>query len=165
MDVTDSCIRQSLNKKYIRVQMSNLNSENFMNKIVQAIRSRWVISSGVILIAGLILNDLLDNRPFRFEDFSVSKQLREALREKFPIGSNSEEALEALQKSGAMCEAIVWNAELPNYIKEYEQAYQCEYSPSWFSLHCLTTYRMWIISSKNGRLAYIGAERTIGWII
>lgn len=113
----------------------------------------------VLLVIKLILPELFDNRPFRFEKYKTSEQLEEAVKDKFPIGSDFDEVVSMLKKSAAKC--YVYKPSDRN-LKMYHIVANCEYSTKIFSLHPFEWYRVWVAGDDEHNLIELITRRISG---
>lgn len=129
------------------------------------IKKRWIVLGIIgLAITWIFLEDLFDNRPFKFENYKDSKQLEIALKNKFPAGTNMNDVKLILEESGAKCEDVSKDKNLPNVFKKYDRLYWCEYSTGWFSTYPLTSYTVVLYSNDKQKFEHLWTEVIRGFV-
>ncbi len=114
----------------------------------------------VLLIGKIVFKELFDNRPFKFEKYKTDEQLEEATRLKFPVGSDMNQVVYDLEKSGADCYRYKYSEP-----EKYGVEIGCNYITSLFSLHPLEAYGIGLYGDKNHKLVKLGAHRVSGLML
>ena len=104
--------------------------------------------------------DKFDRRPIRFFDYKNDGDLNSYLQNKFPVGSNVDEAITQMNKSGATCENRTKHSVLATDLNKYDLVYTCEYTSNLFTLHLIRNYRIFVIGDKDGKLIEISGGIT-----
>jgi hypothetical protein len=107
----------------------------------------------------------IDTRPFKFEEFSSSQELKSFLEKNFPVGSSSEELINMLEVSGALCEVFIKEQSQLTLPTGSDYSTQCRYEAKWLSLHPLSCYKVIVFSNINKKITGFFAEKTTGLII
>jgi|GEM_PF-6967498 hypothetical protein len=112
----------------------------------------------------LCIREKYDDRPFKFEKYRSREEFKKGLEEKFPLGSDAENALRVLQQSGAKCEVFDY---IENPEKQLDSIYQiyCEYNSGFFSLHPLENYELYIDGNNARKIITLWTSKTTGMVI
>lgn len=109
-------------------------------------------------VGKIVGQEVFDNRPFKFEKYRSNKQLEEAARLKFSIGSNVDKIVDELKKSGAEC----YTFNPSDSSKPYEIIISCEYNAKFISLHPFEWYRIALCIDKDHKLIELETHRVEG---
>ncbi len=123
-------------------------------RLIKAMKYGFVTLIALLVIK-IISQELFDSRPFRFETYRNGKQLDEAAKARFLLGSNVDKIISDLQKSGAICS-------INKLHRETKLQVTCEYNSSLISLHPLEWYVIWIDADKEHRLIELSTHRVSG---
>ena len=128
---------------------------------------KWVFILIATFYGVIFLKDIFDKRPIRFEDFDNDESFESFLLGKYPLGSNIDDFIKALEVSGAECEFI--QDESRGYYgepKERAKFYAtCEYSGNFFSRNFFGWYRVIVYSNKDRKMIHLFTERSTKFII
>jgi hypothetical protein len=113
-----------------------------------------------LLIGKLIIPELFDSRPFKFEKYKTDGQLKEVTKLKFPLGSDLDKIINAFEKSGADCYTYKHGQSETDEIEV-----SCEYITGLFSLHPLEDYEIWLRADKDHKLLGIESRRIAGLML
>lgn len=113
----------------------------------------------VLLIGKLILPEIFDNRPFKFEKYKTDEQLEEAIKRRFPVGSDFNYAVSMFEKSSSECRLYKPSNRL------IDIGLACTYSTKIISLHPLEWYEVGIDGNKDGEIVDVRARRISGLIL
>jgi hypothetical protein len=115
---------------------------------------KWMILIGLIVltVVGVMIMNVFDKRPFKFEDFETSESLKTFLENRYPIGSDGDIALKDLELAGAKCEVVSKNKYLPSDLKEYDYVSRCNYRTGWLYWPPGENYIVRILGDKNKKI-------------
>ena len=118
------------------------------------------------IIIKIIVREIFDDRPFKFESYKTELKLEEAVRENFSEGSNLYEVVKILEKSGAKCSIDKSDEAGYAYIhKGARYIATCSYRADLFSLNPLITYRIILQTDENYKLIHSSAMRVGGFLV
>lgn len=72
---------------------------SYMLSVKSALKSTLILLV-VVLISFLVIRDMNDNRPIQFESYKQHEAFKNAIQERFPLGSNIDDAIEVMVRSG-----------------------------------------------------------------
>jgi hypothetical protein len=126
---------------------------------------RLLVVISFIFFVGIFVIEALDKRPFKFENFKSSEELKIFLVERYLTGSDGNIALENLALSGATCEVASKNNNMPNDLKKYDYIGWCNYSSSWFSWPPKEQYQIIILGDKDQKIIRFSVGKYSGFDI
>ena len=111
-----------------------------------------------LLIGKIIIQELFDNRPFKFEKYKTSEQLEETARLRFLVGSDLNQIRSDLEKSGAKCRTHKPSDKPINY----KFVLYCEYNTSLLSLHPFERYKIVVVGDDDYKLIELDTQLVSG---
>jgi hypothetical protein len=114
-----------------------------------------------LLIGKIIIPELFDNRPFKFEKYKTEEQLEKTIRFKFPVGSALDKIKSNLEQSGAECLMYIPSDMYRSMNREI--VLYCKYNTSLFSLYPFEDYRVWVDGNKNHEFTELKVRRISGF--
>lgn len=123
---------------------------------------KYILIAILIFVIGKItIDELFDNRQFKFEKYKSTEELEEAVKSKFLIGMELNQAIEKIQTSGAKC----FTYKPGHYVKDCDTITQCDYYIWLLSLHPLRHYRIWFDANTKGIITSTETSLTKGLML
>lgn len=110
----------------------------------------------LIIFTSVLLYNIFEGKPFKFENFKTAKEAKAYLDEHYPLGSNINIILKDISLAGAECieraEKIPLREISIKIDGEYEKVYICEYWNNFISLDPFSIYTLFIYADNQKKL-------------
>lgn len=134
----------------------------YLKRIIKCV---LIFTSGIIAILGVlvgitIINTLLHQNKFRFENFETAEELIDYIKTNFPNGSDSKPLIDLLEGAGAKCNLVPEK----HYSKADKEAgtcflYHCSYNVGLLYFPQLMHYDVILRTDQNQKIMASTAGR------
>ena len=130
-------------------------------------QKKWLILISIMVIAilGVMVMNIFDKRPFKFENFKTSEELKTFLEKRYPIGSDGNIALKDLELAGAKCHMVYDKSKLPNGFEAYDSIGWCSYYTGWLAWPPQEHYQVTVSGDKNRNIMEVFVTKHSGLVL
>lgn len=113
----------------------------------------FLIFIAILVVGKILIQEIYDDKPFKFYLYKTHEQLEEAVKIKFPIGSRLDDAIDIIQNSGAKCTiATKDNTDYPFIHHGAKFIVICKYGEDFISLRSYECYDIFLQADENFKI-------------